>query len=189
MILMARLKKSHGQDIKLTIMTWLWPNNDKDDFDDKTEKEPWQRHQVDNYDPIMTPLWPNYDPITTKIWPNYDPIMTQLWPYYDPIMTWSGISRSPLDSCQGGRVQHLMINRVIITYYHHESETKRFLYSSFMIINSIISFDFFYGQTQPWKRKWTFSVLLPLWFEAKITARNLPIKMVQSTKSRIWSSW
>ena len=75
--------------------------------------------------------------------PNYDPFMTQLWPSYDPIMTWSGISRPPLDSCQGGRVQHLVINRVIITYYHHESETQPFLYSSFMIINSIISFDFF----------------------------------------------
>ena len=116
-------------------------------------------------------------------------ITTQLWPIYDPIMTWSGISRPPLDSCQGGRVQHLVVNRVIITYCHHESETEPFLYSSFMIINSIISFDVFYGQTQPWQRKWTFSELLPLWFEAKITARNLPIKMVQSTKSRIWSSW
>ena len=80
-----------------------------------------ERHQVDNHDPIMTWLWPNYD----------------------PIMTWSGISRPPLDSCQGGRVQHLEISRVIIIYYHHESDTEPFLYSSFMIINSIISFDFF----------------------------------------------
>ena len=78
--------------------------------------------------------------------------MTQLWPNYGPIMTWSGISRPPLGSCQGGRVQHLVVDRVIIKYYHHESEMEPFLYSSFMIINSIIYFNFFYGQTEPWQK-------------------------------------
>ena len=58
MILMTRLKKSHGKDIKLTIMTLLWPH----------------------YDPIMTQLRPKYDPIMTQSWPNYDLITTQLWP-------------------------------------------------------------------------------------------------------------
>ena len=162
MILMTTPRKSHGIDIKLTIMTQLWPN----------------------YDPIMTPLWPHYDPIMTKIWPNYDPIMTQLWPNYDLIQH----LQAPLGFLPGwsrpapGNQQ---------SDYHILSSWKwhgTIFVLIFYDYQQHYLFRLFYGQTQPRKRKRTFSVLFPLWFEAKITARNLPIKMVQSTKSRIWSS-
>ena len=115
--------------------------------------------------------------------------MTQLWPNYDlirhlqaPLGFLPGWSRP----APGGKQSDY---HILSSWKWHGTIFVLIFYD----YQQHYLFRLFYGQTQPWQRKWTFSVLLPLWFEAKITARNLPINkitkmiiIINMTRSWLW---